>query len=67
MHVFILILTIIGQPEHMAGICQEYQKCSDAGQAIEKEYEKQGGNAKDFSYRILPALIVPDDGKGTST
>jgi len=64
MHVFMLILTLAGQPERVVAICETYQQCSDAGAAAQAEYTRQFDKSpSDFSYRVIPALITP----GTST
>ncbi len=59
MHVFILILTIAGQPERIAAICPTYKACSDAGAQVQAEYLKQfHKQPSDFSYRVEPGTAV---------
>lgn len=61
MHVFLLILSIAGQPERVAAICETYKQCSDTGAAAQAEYTRQfDKRPSDFSYRVIPAVIVPE-------
>jgi hypothetical protein len=62
-----LILIIAGQPERGVEVCSTYQACSDDGLAMQDEYQKQHGAVVDFSYRVQPVLIVPEEGKGSGT
>lgn len=64
MHVFLLILAIAGNPERIGAICETYKQCSDTGAAMADTYAKQLGTPAHFSYRVMPALIVPE-GKTT--
>lgn len=66
MHVFILILSIAGQPEQIAGRCDTYKLCSDLGHDMQALYCKQFNRPpRDFSYRVMPAIIFK--GKGVTT
>ena len=61
MHVFLLILSIAGQPERVAAICETYKQCSDTGAQASLVYQAQFKKAPaDFSYRVVPAAIVPE-------
>ena len=61
MHIFILILSIAGQPERVAAVCETYQQCSDTGAQASLVYQAQFNKApRDFSYRVIPAVIVPE-------
>ena len=61
MKAFLLILAIAGQPERAVAICDTYQKCSDYGAAAQAEYTRQfDKRPSDFSYRVVPVLIVPE-------
>ena len=61
MHVFLLILSIAGQPERVAAVCETYKQCSDSGASAAKLYETQFNKpSRDFSYRVIPAVIVPE-------
>lgn len=61
MHAFMLILAILGQPERAVAICDTYQKCSDQGAAAQAEYVRQFDRMpREFSYRVVPVLIVPE-------
>ena len=64
MHVFLLILSIAGQPERVAAICETYKQCSDTGAAqasLVYQYQAQFNKPpRDFSYRVIPAVIVPE-------
>jgi hypothetical protein len=61
MHVFLLILSIAGQPERVAAICETYKQCSDAGAAASTLYQAQFNKPpRDFSYRVIPAVIMPE-------
>lgn len=59
MHVFLLILSISGQPERISAICETYKQCSDTGAQASTLYQAQfNKQPKDFSYRVIPGLIV---------
>lgn len=61
MHVFLLILTIAGTPERVVAVCNTYKQCSDTGAAASTLYLRQfNKQPRDFSYRVLPAIILPD-------
>ena len=60
MHLFMLILTLAGHPEHAAAICETYKQCSDKGAEIAALYAAQLGAPKDFSYRVIPVVIMPE-------
>ena len=61
MHVFLLILSIAGQPERVAAVCETYKQCSDSGARAQLAYHAQFNKApRDFSYRVIPAVIVPE-------
>jgi hypothetical protein len=61
MHVFLLILSIAGQPERVAAVCETYKQCSDEGADASTLYQAQFNKApRDFSYRVIPAVIVPE-------
>jgi hypothetical protein len=61
MHVFLLILSIAGQPERLAAVCETYKQCSDQGAAASAVYQRQFNKLpSDFSYRVIPGLIVPE-------
>lgn len=61
MHIFLLILTVAGQPERLAAICETYKQCSDSGAEASAIYIKQFNKMpSDFSYRVIPAVIVPE-------
>jgi hypothetical protein len=65
MHAFMLILTILGQPEHATAICETYKQCSDLGAAAQADYVRMfDKRPADFSYRVVPVLIAPE-GKTT--
>ena len=59
MHAFMLILAILGQPERAAAICDTYKKCSDLGADAAALYAAQLGAPRNFSYRVIPVIIVP--------
>lgn len=66
MHLFLLILSIAGQPERVTAFCETYQECSDIGAAAQVLYLEQfHKQPSDFSYRVVPALSVT--GKGRTT
>lgn len=58
MKAFMLILAIAGQPEHGAAICDTLKKCSDLGAEASLTYQAQFHKV-DFSYRVVPVLIIP--------
>jgi|HubBroStandDraft_1064217.scaffolds.fasta_scaffold52971_6 hypothetical protein len=61
MHAFMLILAILGQPERATTICETYKQCSDLGAAAQAEYIRVfKREPKEFSYRVVPVLIVPE-------
>lgn len=61
MHAFILILSILGQPEQTMAICDTYKKCSDLGAAAQIDYAREfDKRPSDFSYRVVPVMIVPE-------
>ena len=65
MHVFLLILSIAGQPERIAAICETYKQCSDVGATAQADYVRMfDKHPADFSYRVVPVVIVPE-GKQT--
>jgi hypothetical protein len=67
MHVFLLILSIAGQPERIAAICETYKQCSDSGAPVSTLYQAQFNKSpRDISYRVVPGLILAT-GKGDST
>ena len=59
-HAFMLILAIAGRPEKAIAICDTYKKCSDEGAVVAQLYEKQLGSPREFSYRIIPVIIMPE-------
>lgn len=68
MHVFVLILSIMGQPERIAAICETYKECSDIGAAAQSMYcEQFHREPKDFSYRVENAIAVKMTDDGIST
>jgi hypothetical protein len=61
MHVFLLILSVMGQPERIAAVCETYKQCSDEGQAAQIEYVRLfKREPRDFAYRIVPATVTRD-------
>jgi hypothetical protein len=61
MHVFLLILSIAGQPESIAAVCETYQQCSDAGAKMQTLYTTEHHKQPhDFSWRVAGAYILPD-------
>lgn len=59
-HVFLLILTMAGQPERIAAVCDTYEQCSTEGADIAKEYQEvMHKSARDISYRVVQAVILP--------
>lgn len=64
MQAFMLILAILGQPERAAAICDTYKKCSDLGADAAALYAAQFNAPRNFSYRVVPILIVQ---KGPTT
>ena len=61
MKAFLLILAIAGQPERAVMICETYKQCSDSGAAAQAEYVRQFDRMpREFSYRVVPVLIVPE-------
>lgn len=59
MHVFILILSIMGQPERVAAICETYKQCSDAGAAASVIYQAEFNRPPSaFSYRVVTGVIL---------
>lgn len=58
MHAFMLILAIMGQPERGVAICDEYKKCSDLGADMQAAYVAQFNAPKNFSYRVVPVIIM---------
>jgi hypothetical protein len=67
MHVFLLILSIAGQPERIAAICETYKQCSDAGADASVLYQAQFNRPPaDFSYRVVPGLILATSKSNTT-
>jgi hypothetical protein len=61
MHVFLLIISLAGGPEHIAAVCETYKGCSDQGAATQQQFVTQFHKLpKDFSYRIVPGRITQD-------
>ena len=61
MHAFMLILAILGQPERAVMICETYKQCSDSGATAQADYVRMfDKRPADFSYRVVPVLIVPE-------
>lgn len=61
MHAFMLILAILGQPERAVAICDTYKACSDLGAEAQTRYtEQQHTPPREFSYRVVPVIIVPE-------
>jgi hypothetical protein len=61
MHVFLLILSIAGQPERIGAMCETYIQCSDEGKSRAAQYLMTHHEMPDrFSYRVIPAVIVPE-------
>ncbi len=61
MHVFLLILSIAGQPERIAAVCRTYQQCSTEGHEAQVEYVRLfKREPRDFAYRIVPATVTRD-------
>ena len=54
MHAFMLILSIAGQPDKALAICDSYKKCADEELLIAAKLPK------DFSYRIIAVMIIPE-------
>jgi hypothetical protein len=54
-----LILAIAGQPERGVAICDTYKKCSDMGADSAALYAAQFNAPRNFSYRVIPVIIVP--------
>ena len=59
MHVFLLIMSISGRPEHVAAVCKTYKQCSDLGAETQREDARQFHlQPHDILYRVVPAMIV---------
>jgi hypothetical protein len=58
MHVFLLILSIAGQPERIAAICETYKQCSDTGAAAAQVWAEEFNRPSEFSYRVVPGMIL---------
>jgi hypothetical protein len=53
-HAFMLVLSMTGQPDKATAICDSYKKCFDEGAQIATQI-----SSSDFSYRVIPVLIMP--------
>jgi hypothetical protein len=59
-HVFLLIVSLGGQPEHIRAVCETYKQCSDEGAEIGAAYLHMFHKMpRDVSLRIIPATIIP--------
>jgi hypothetical protein len=59
MHVFLLILTVTGQPERIAAVCDTYRQCSDKGADLVTQYEQIfHKQPAEFSYRVVPGTVT---------
>jgi hypothetical protein len=57
-----LIIQLVGGPEHAAAICETYKQCSDEGAEMATLYAaEKHEQPHTFTYRIVPVLIVPED------
>jgi hypothetical protein len=64
MHVFLLILSISGQPERIAAICETYQQCSGEGAKFQAAYSTEHHiEPRDVAYRVQAGIVLPV-GKG---
>lgn len=63
MHVFLLIVALAGGPEKIVAICNTYKQCSDTGHEAAVLYVRQFNKLpRDYSYRVIPGLVLPDLG-----
>lgn len=55
--IFMLIMSIAGQPERIAALCDTYQQCSDVGRDVQLRYVAMFNRApSDVSYRIVEVI-----------
>lgn len=55
--IFMLIMSIAGQPERIGALCDTYKQCSDIGADVQLRYVAMFNRApSDVSYRIVEVL-----------